>query len=53
MSTAAEMLLSVVMVVVIVVGLVLLGGEPDIADAIRKYIDAKTMQLECEHANTK
>jgi len=53
MSTVTEMLLSVIMVIAIVFGLVMLGGEPDIADAIRKYIDAKTQHMECEHANTK
>ena len=47
MTTVTELVLSVVMVAVTVFGCVMLGGEPDLTDAVRQYIEKKTELLTC------
>lgn len=49
MTSLLEVIVSAVVIIVMTLGLIVLGGEPDIADAIRKYIDAQTenSQREC------
>ena len=43
-----EVLLSSMAVVLIVVAVILFGGEPDLSDAIRHFIDKHTEMLACQ-----
>ena len=53
MTSLLEVIVSAIVIIVMTLGLIVLGGEPDIADAVRGYIEATTKQMECAHGNAK
>lgn len=50
MSEVVSSLLSSVAVLLIVIAVIMFGGEPDLSDAIRHYIEKKTEMLSCPNS---
>lgn len=47
MNTALEAILGSMVLILILVALILFGGEPDLADSLTTYIDKQTELLSC------
>lgn len=47
MNELLEVLISSVVIALLLVAIILFGGEPDLADSVMRYIDKKTEMLSC------
>ena len=48
MSEVLSAMISSFSVIIIIFAIILFGGEPDISDSIRHFIDKKTEMLSCQ-----
>ena len=52
MNELLEVLISSAVLALLLVAIVLFGGEPDLADSLMRYIDKKTEMLSCPIQHT-
>lgn len=47
MNELLEVLISSIVIALMLVAIILFGGEPDISDSVMRYIDKKTEMISC------
>jgi len=52
MSQTVELVTTSLVIMAVMICAVMIGGEPDIADAIRRYIDAQAENSRCERTKS-